>query len=118
MDREVEPGMLEALARLGLLGPGETPRFARLTGGVSSDIWRVDLVHGPVCVKRALAKLRAAAMATAIGPSLPKEARRTGRRHRTRCTARAKDTSTSFLKLMKTSFYRGALNPGSTLTDH
>jgi aminoglycoside phosphotransferase (APT) family kinase protein len=33
----------------------------RLTGGVSSDIWRVDLPSGPICVKRALAKLRVAA---------------------------------------------------------
>jgi aminoglycoside phosphotransferase (APT) family kinase protein len=33
----------------------------RLTGGVSSDIWRIDLPQGPVCVKRALAKLRVAA---------------------------------------------------------
>ena len=48
-------------ARLGLLAPGEAPRFERLTGGVSSDIWRVDLARGPVCVKRALAKLRVAA---------------------------------------------------------
>ena len=47
-----------ALARLGLVHDGETPRFTRLAGGVSSDIWRVDLVSGPVCVKRALPKLR------------------------------------------------------------
>jgi aminoglycoside phosphotransferase (APT) family kinase protein len=33
----------------------------RLTGGVSSDIWRIDLASGPICVKRALAKLRVAA---------------------------------------------------------
>ena len=32
-----------------------------LTGGVSSDIWRIDLPTGPICVKRALAKLRVAA---------------------------------------------------------
>jgi aminoglycoside phosphotransferase (APT) family kinase protein len=50
-----------ALRRLGLLRAGETPRFTRLTGGVSSDIWRVDLAHGPVCVKRALPRLRVAA---------------------------------------------------------
>jgi fructosamine-3-kinase len=49
-----------ALGRLGLLRAGETPSFRRLTGGVSSDIWRVDLARGPVCVKRALAKLRVA----------------------------------------------------------
>jgi 5-methylthioribose kinase len=36
--------------------PGE-----RLTGGVSSDIWRIDLPNGPVCVKRALARLHVAA---------------------------------------------------------
>jgi aminoglycoside phosphotransferase (APT) family kinase protein len=47
-----------ALERLGLLRAGETARFGRLTGGVSSDIWRVDLARGPVCVKRALPKLR------------------------------------------------------------
>jgi aminoglycoside phosphotransferase (APT) family kinase protein len=33
----------------------------RLTGGVSSDIWRIDLPSGPICVKRALAKLHVAA---------------------------------------------------------
>jgi fructosamine-3-kinase len=60
-EQEAEPAVLEALARLGLLAPGEVPRFARLTGGVSSDIWRVDLARGPVCVKRALPKLRVAA---------------------------------------------------------
>ena len=32
-----------------------------LTGGVSSDIWRIDTEHGPVCAKRALAQLRVAA---------------------------------------------------------
>jgi fructosamine-3-kinase len=55
---EVEAGVIAALQRLGLMRPNETPRFARLTGGVSSDIWRVDLARGPVCVKRALPKLR------------------------------------------------------------
>ncbi|MDR6291967.1 MULTISPECIES: phosphotransferase family protein [Inquilinus] len=55
------PDLLPALRRMGLAGPGETPRFTALTGGVSSDIWRVDLAAGPVCVKRALPKLRVAA---------------------------------------------------------
>jgi len=57
---EVEAGVSASLQRLGLMRPGERPRFARLTGGVSSDIWRVDLASGPVCVKRALARLRVA----------------------------------------------------------
>lgn len=33
-----------------------------LTGGVSSDIWRVDLANGAVCVKRALPRLKVAAL--------------------------------------------------------
>lgn len=53
--------LLAALRRMGLAGPDETPRFTALTGGVSSDIFRVDLATGPICVKRALAKLRVAA---------------------------------------------------------
>src|SRR5918994_3414129 len=53
-----EAQVMQALARLGLRRSEDTPRFTRLTGGVSSDIWRVDLAHGPVCVKRALPKLR------------------------------------------------------------
>jgi len=44
-----------------LLPPGAALSGERLTGGVSSDIWRIDLPTGPVCVKRALAKLRVAA---------------------------------------------------------
>jgi aminoglycoside phosphotransferase (APT) family kinase protein len=55
---EVEADVTAALQRLGLVRSGEMPRFERLTGGVSSDIWRVDLERGPVCVKRALPKLR------------------------------------------------------------
>lgn len=47
---------------MGLLGvAAPLPPAARLTGGVSSDIWRVDLPEGPICVKRALAQLRVAA---------------------------------------------------------
>ena len=53
--------ILAALRRMGLLGPGIPALGERLTGGVSSDIWRIDLPSGPVCIKRALAKLRVAA---------------------------------------------------------
>jgi len=52
--------ILDALRRMGLLDSG-MPSGERLTGGVSSDIWRIDLTGGPVCVKRALGKLRVAA---------------------------------------------------------
>ena len=51
---------LSALERMGLIEAGDTPVFTPLTGGVSSDIVRVDLARGPVCVKRALPKLRVA----------------------------------------------------------
>lgn len=53
-------GILDALRRGGLVATTETPAFTALTGGVSSDIWRVDLKTGPICVKRALAKLKVA----------------------------------------------------------
>ncbi len=50
--------ILDALRRMNLSG---ATGGDRLTGGVSSDIWRIDLPSGPICVKRALAKLRVAA---------------------------------------------------------
>ena len=50
----------QALRELGLAGAGSLTG-APLTGGVSSDIWRIDTERGPVCAKRALAKLRVAA---------------------------------------------------------
>ena len=52
--------ILDALRRMGLPVDGAVTG-ERLTGGISSDIWRIDLPGGPVCVKRALAKLRVAA---------------------------------------------------------
>ncbi len=55
------PEIVAALRRARLLDEGEAPTAAPLTGGVSSDIWRVDLKNGPVCVKRALPKLKVAA---------------------------------------------------------
>jgi fructosamine-3-kinase len=62
MRRETPPPeMLAALRRMGLLARDATPAGAMLTGGVSSDIWRIDLDTRSICVKRALAKLRVAA---------------------------------------------------------
>jgi aminoglycoside phosphotransferase (APT) family kinase protein len=50
----------QALRELGLAG--DEPLLGEpLAGGVSSDIWRVDTAAGPICVKRALARLRVAA---------------------------------------------------------
>ena len=50
--------VLGALTRMGLLRAGESPPMAPLEGGVSSDIWRVELAGGPISVKRALPRLK------------------------------------------------------------
>jgi aminoglycoside phosphotransferase (APT) family kinase protein len=61
MTSEIPPAdILDSLRRMHLLGV-ENPIGERLTGGVSSDIWRIDLPSGPICIKRALAKLRVVA---------------------------------------------------------
>lgn len=52
--------VLDALVRLELLGPGEPATFTPLTGGVSSDIWKVATGSQVFCVKRALPKLKVA----------------------------------------------------------
>jgi aminoglycoside phosphotransferase (APT) family kinase protein len=53
--------ILAALRRMELVRPDEQPPIVPLGGGVSSDILRVDLEGGPVCVKRALPRLKVAA---------------------------------------------------------
>jgi len=62
------PEILALLRRSGLCGPAETPRAEALSGGVSSDIWRVDLARGPVCVKRARTDQRPGALRRARAP--------------------------------------------------
>jgi fructosamine-3-kinase len=63
MEQETPPaGIIGALRNMGLLaGNAPLPLGRALTGGVSSDIWLVELASGPVVVKRALAQLRVAA---------------------------------------------------------
>jgi aminoglycoside phosphotransferase (APT) family kinase protein len=53
----VPKDIIEALDRMHLLH-GSVPQGEPLAGGVSSDIWRIDLPSGPICIKRALPKLR------------------------------------------------------------
>lgn len=53
--------IVETLKARGFLPADATPELQSLTGGVSSDVFRLDTARGPVCVKRALAKLRVAA---------------------------------------------------------
>lgn len=61
MNGHPPPDLRASLVRLGLLHEDEQPRFTPLPGGVSSDIWRVESVKGPFCIKRALPKLKVAA---------------------------------------------------------
>ena len=56
------PWLLPALHRMGLIRDGEPPALHALAGGVSSDIYRVDLASGPICVKRALPQLKVSAV--------------------------------------------------------
>jgi aminoglycoside phosphotransferase (APT) family kinase protein len=50
--------IMNALRDAELIVRDETPALEALTGGVSSDIWKVETARGPVCVKRALSKLK------------------------------------------------------------
>src|SRR5215831_1019968 len=50
-----------ALVNMGLVSAHKQPALIPLAGGVSSDVYRVDLPSGAVCVKRALPKLKVAA---------------------------------------------------------
>jgi aminoglycoside phosphotransferase (APT) family kinase protein len=56
-----DAALLAALVRMGLVGAHESPAITPLSGGVSSDIARVDAERGSFCVKRALERLKVAA---------------------------------------------------------
>ena len=58
MSASLPEPVLRFLREAQLAGPAETPRATALSGGVSSDIWRVELARGPLCVKGALPRLR------------------------------------------------------------
>jgi aminoglycoside phosphotransferase (APT) family kinase protein len=55
-------GLEESLRRLGLVQAGEAARVTPLTGGVSSDISLVEAGGRRFCVKRALPRLKVAAL--------------------------------------------------------
>src|ERR1035437_5317866 len=46
------------LGRMGLLASGDRLRCVPLDGGVSSDIWRIEIGARKYCLKRALAQLK------------------------------------------------------------
>lgn len=52
--------LVSFLRRHDVIGADDDPPARPLTGGVSSDIWLVETKRGPVCVKRALARLKVA----------------------------------------------------------
>jgi aminoglycoside phosphotransferase (APT) family kinase protein len=56
-----ETEVVQALRHMALVSAHQSLALTPLPGGVSSEIYRVDLPAGPVCVKRALAKLKVAA---------------------------------------------------------
>src|ERR1700733_8524367 len=59
----IETGdLIEPLRRMGLLKAGEPARLPPLTGGVSSDISLVEAGERRFCVKRALPRLKVAAL--------------------------------------------------------
>ncbi len=55
------PELEDFLLDQGLAASREDARWTPLAGGVSSDIWRVDLPARTLCIKRALPKLKVAA---------------------------------------------------------
>ncbi|MGR6968633.1 phosphotransferase family protein [Streptomyces cynarae] len=56
-----DPALTDFLLTHRLAEADEAARWTPLAGGVSSDLWRVDLPGRSLCVKRALARLRVAA---------------------------------------------------------
>jgi aminoglycoside phosphotransferase (APT) family kinase protein len=57
-NRRPEAEIIESLRAHGLLNDAKGARFEALTGGISSDIWKVEADGRVYCVKRALAKLK------------------------------------------------------------
>ena len=55
-----EAAIATVLGRMGVLRQGERPRCRPLEGGVSSDIWLVELEDRRLCLKRALPQLKVA----------------------------------------------------------
>jgi len=56
-----ESTLLAALGAAGLIAAGEAAQLTPLTGGVSCEVFRLDLPGRTLCVKRALGQLRVAA---------------------------------------------------------
>ena len=59
-DAESTAGVLTFLRNAGLLGGDGAPRLTTLTGGIASDIWKIETGDRVFVVKRARARLRVA----------------------------------------------------------
>jgi len=55
---QADDEILDVLRAGGFLSGDAVPDLQPIAGGVSSDVFQVETAQGPVCVKRALAKLR------------------------------------------------------------
>ena len=55
-----DPRLRDFLRNQGLVKPGEEATWTPLPGGISSDIWRIDLPGRSICIKCALPALRVA----------------------------------------------------------
>ncbi len=62
MDAATRRMIIDSLQKLGLASEQDIRGIAQLTGGVSSDIWRIDFARHSICAKRALATLKVAAV--------------------------------------------------------
>lgn len=62
MDDDTTRMLTDSLQKLGLGSAADVRGIAQLTGGVSSDIWRIDLPDRSICAKRALPKLKVSAV--------------------------------------------------------
>ena len=55
---ELPEALSRALLRIGVLEADQPHTAFPLTGGVSSDIWKVETPERTLCIKRALPKLK------------------------------------------------------------
>ena len=62
MDDDTTRMITDALQKLGLASAGDVRAITQLNGGVSSDIWRIDLPDRSICAKRALSRLKVSAV--------------------------------------------------------
>jgi aminoglycoside phosphotransferase (APT) family kinase protein len=59
---EAEQALYAGLVRMGLIAAGDRPALCPLEGGISSEIVRIELAGRTICVKRALPRLKVAAL--------------------------------------------------------